>query len=79
MIAVAVRATEADWRALLDALPRCSACAHGFAEVEIGGRKLCCACAAGVRYGRSVTLPHAIVATRIEDSIGPLRTEAPCG
>lgn len=65
-----IEATEAELQALLRALPRCVGCG-GLAEVTIGKRPRCVACAAPHKRGRCSSLSHAGVALRIEDVLSP--------
>lgn len=67
---ITVAATEAEWRDLLAALPKCMSCG-GIAEVLLDGRPRCCGCAASVRRGRCVGLDHSEVALRILDAVQP--------
>ena len=65
---ITITATDAEWRAVLRAVPRCVGCG-GLAEVELGGRPRCVGCAAPVRRSRCKALPHAPLAMRIEDAL----------
>lgn len=68
---VTVTATESEWRAILRIVTRCVGCG-GIAEVNLGARARCVACAAPIRRSRCVLLAHAELAQRIRDALsGP--------
>lgn len=70
---IAVTATEADWRALLAALPGCDGCGAA-AEVTLimpgsDRHRVCLACAAQRRRGRAEPLAHGDAVEAIEGAL----------